>query len=223
MITFKYSVHISYLIIQLSLLNIQTHFHSKTHNQKLTGVHRRRPKTMTSDTTIAHHNRHPIRPPPPSNYHPHYYPNSSTSSPSASIKGCCCCLFLLFSFLALVAVAVVLVVLLAVKPKKPEFSLQQVGVQYINLASTTNPSSQTITSPESASLSLAIRMLFTAKNDNKVGIKYEDSTFNIMYRGIPLVGFRPFFYIYKYKRILTLSYRPYLSQIKYSLWYSVFS
>ncbi|PWA35130.1 Late embryogenesis abundant protein, LEA-14 [Artemisia annua] len=141
---------------------------------------------MTSDTTITPHNRHPIRPPPPSNYHPHYYPNSSTSSPSASIKGCCCCLFLLFSFLALVAVAVVLVVLLALKPKKPEFSLQQVGVQYINLASTTNPSSQTITSPESASLSLAIRMLFTAKNDNKVGIKYEDSTFNIMYRGIPL-------------------------------------
>lgn len=151
---------------------------------------------MTSDTTIAHHNRHPIRPPPPSNYHPHYYPNSSTSSPSASIKGCCCCLFLLFSFLALVAVAVVLVVLLAVKPKKPEFSLQQVGVQYINLASTTNPSSQTITSPESASLSLAIRMLFTAKNDNKVGIKYEDSTFNIMYRGIPLVRFSSFF-LYK--------------------------
>nr|GEU65764.1 late embryogenesis abundant protein, LEA-14 [Tanacetum cinerariifolium] len=142
---------------------------------------------MTSDTTITHHNRHPIRP-PQSNYHPHYYPNSSTSSPSASIKGCCCCLFLLFSFLALVVVAVVLVVFLAVKPKKPEFNLQQVGVQYINLASTTNPTSQTIdiTSPESASLSLAIRMLFTAKNDNKVGIKYQDSTFNIMYRGIPL-------------------------------------
>lgn len=29
-------------------------------------------------------------------------------------------------------------------------------------------------------------MLFTAKNDNKVGIKYGVSTFNIMYRGIPL-------------------------------------
>lgn len=29
-------------------------------------------------------------------------------------------------------------------------------------------------------------MLFTAKNDNKVGIKYEESTFIIMYRGNPL-------------------------------------
>ncbi|XP_076940927.1 uncharacterized protein LOC143610292 [Bidens hawaiensis] len=127
---------------------------------------------MTSD-----HHRHPIRPPPPSTYHPHnhhYYPHSS----SASIKGCCCCLFLLFSFLALVLIAVILVILFAVKPKKPDFNLQQVSVQYINLA--TNPA------PSAASLSFAIRMLFTAKNDNKVGIKYEASTFNIMYRGIPL-------------------------------------
>ncbi|KAL4588490.1 hypothetical protein LXL04_001381 [Taraxacum kok-saghyz] len=147
---------------------------------------------MTSGTEITttpqNHNL-AIRPPPPLNYHPrhnqHYYPNSSSSSSSASIKGCCCCLFLLFSFLALLAVAVVLVILLAVKPKKPEFNLQQVGVQYINLAAT-NPPLATVNSPSSASLSLAIRMLFTAKNDNKVGIKYEESTFNIMYRGIPL-------------------------------------
>ncbi|KAI3803859.1 hypothetical protein L1987_32022 [Smallanthus sonchifolius] len=141
---------------------------------------------MTTDTNI-------IRPPPPSNHHPyppphqrhhqHYYPHSATSSSSAaSIKGCCCCLFLLFSFLALLVIAVVLVILLAVRPKKPEFNLQQVGVQYINLAAT-NPTSDPSTA---ASLSLAIRMLFTAKNDNKVGIKYEESTFNIMYRGIPL-------------------------------------
>ncbi|KAL8198155.1 hypothetical protein R6Q57_030037 [Mikania cordata] len=136
---------------------------------------------MTSDTTITR-THHPIHPPPPSNHH--YYPHSSSSS-SASIKGCCCCLFLLFSFLALLAVAVVLVILLAVKPKKPEFDLQQVGVQYINLADTTPPSA-TVNSPTAAALSLAIRMVFTAKNDNKVGIKYEESTFNIMYRGIPL-------------------------------------
>ncbi|KAL8234572.1 hypothetical protein R6Q59_020672 [Mikania micrantha] len=139
---------------------------------------------MTSDTTITR-THHPIHPPPPSNHH--YYPHSSASSSSASIKGCCCCLFLLFSFLALLAVAVVLVILLAVKPKKPEFDLQQVGVQYINLADTTPPSA-TVNSPTAtaAALSLAIRMVFTAKNDNKVGIKYEESTFNIMYRGIPL-------------------------------------
>ncbi|XP_071691585.1 NDR1/HIN1-like protein 13 [Rutidosis leptorrhynchoides] len=158
---------------------------------------------MTSDTHIVNHHP-PLRPPPSSNYHQHphphhrhnqhYYPNSSTSSSSASIKGCCCCLFLLFSFLVLVAIAVVLVIFFAVKPKKPEYNLQQVGVQYINLASTTAPSTLT-NLPNSASLSLAIRMLFTAKNDNKVGIKYEQSTFNIMYRGIPLGrGIVPGFY-----------------------------
>ncbi|XP_023730600.1 uncharacterized protein LOC111878319 [Lactuca sativa] len=146
--------------------------------------------TTTPQNQIQNQN-HTIRPrpPPPLNYHPrhnqHYYPNSSSSSSSASIKGCCCCLFLLFSFLALLVIAVVLVIFLAVKPKKPEFNLQQVGVQYISL-SAANPPSATVNSPNSASISLAIRMMFTAKNDNKVGIKYEESTFNIMYHGIPL-------------------------------------
>ncbi|KAL0284810.1 UNVERIFIED_CONTAM: Luminal-binding protein 5 [Sesamum calycinum] len=42
------------------------------------------------------------------------------------------------------------------------------------------------TTASSATFSLIIRMLFTATNDNKVGIKYRESTFTIMYRGIPL-------------------------------------
>ncbi|XP_011092384.1 uncharacterized protein LOC105172578 [Sesamum indicum] len=109
--------------------------------------------------------------------HHHYYPPSSSSSSSASFRGCCCCLFLLFSFLALLILAIVLVVVLAVKPKKPEFELQQVGVQYLGISPTT---------ASSATFSLIIHMLFTATNDNKVGIKYRESTFTIMYRGIPL-------------------------------------
>ncbi|CAH1450601.1 unnamed protein product [Lactuca virosa] len=144
---------------------------------------------MTSDTNPNgghnyHNHSHSHLPPPPSHNHHHrynqrhYYPHSSSSS--ASIRGCCCCLILLFSFLALVVLTVVLVIVLAVKPKKPQFDLQQVGVQYINLAASP------VNTPSTASLSLAIRMLFTAKNDNKVGIKYGVSTFNIMYRGIPL-------------------------------------
>ncbi|KAI3755247.1 hypothetical protein L1987_55043 [Smallanthus sonchifolius] len=88
---------------------------------------------------------------------------NTSSSSAASIKGCCCCLVLLFSFLALLSLAVILVIVLAIKPKKPQFDLQQVTVQYINFA-TTNP-------PTSASLSLVIRMLFTAKNDNIAAIK----------------------------------------------------
>ncbi|KAK7412086.1 hypothetical protein VNO78_03533 [Psophocarpus tetragonolobus] len=99
------------------------------------------------------------------------------SSSSASFKGCCCCLFLLFSFVALLVLAVVLVIILAVKPKKPQFDLEQVGVQYMGI--TPNP-------PSTASLSLTIRLLFAATNPNKVGIRYGQSSFTVMYRGIPL-------------------------------------
>ncbi|KAI3815410.1 hypothetical protein L1987_15077 [Smallanthus sonchifolius] len=143
-----------------------------------------------TNTNSHNHNHLSVRP-PSSNNHP-CYPYSTTSSSSASIKGCCCCLFLLFSFLALLALAVVLVIFLAVKPKKPQFNLQQVGIQYINLAATNPLDSPNATS---ASLSLVIRMIFTARNDNTVGIKYEESTFTIMYRGIPLGrGIVPGFY-----------------------------
>ncbi|GMJ12653.1 hypothetical protein HRI_004934500 [Hibiscus trionum] len=126
---------------------------------------------------------------PPIQRHQAYYPRSSSSS--ASFKGCCCCLFLLFSFLALLVLAVVLVIVLAVKPKKPQFDLQQVGVQYMGI-STPNPSSfdgtatAVATTTTTASLSLTIRMLFTAVNPNKVGIRYGESRFTVMYRGIPL-------------------------------------
>ncbi|KAF4369720.1 hypothetical protein CsatB_015175 [Cannabis sativa] len=160
-------------------------------------------------------NHHRIRPPPINdnnnnnhqrsrstqndNNHQFYYPTtpySSSSSSSASFRGCCCCLFLLFSFLALLVLAVVLVVFLAVKPKKPQFDLQQVGVQYMGITAP-NPSqtATTTTDPNlnpnpnpttTASLSLSIRMLFTAVNPNKVGIKYGESRFTVMYRGIPL-------------------------------------
>lgn len=146
--------------------------------------------TRTSNTTNGTH--------PP----PHYYPphSSSSSSSSASFKGCCCCLFLLFAFLLLLAVAVILVIVLAIKPKKPQFDLQSVRVQYLGINPT--PAAQTpvttataAAAAASASVSLTILMLFSAVNDNKVGIKYGDSKFTIMYRGIPLGrGIVPGFY-----------------------------
>ncbi|KAI8532206.1 hypothetical protein RHMOL_Rhmol11G0194900 [Rhododendron molle] len=152
------------------------------------------------------HNHQPPPPPqpqppppqqPPNRQHNHHYypppPRYSSSSSSASLKGCCCWLFLLFSFLLLLCLAVVLVVVLAVKPKKPQFDLQQVAVQYVGITpnppSTTASTDPTLTTPtptSSASVSLSIRMLFTAANDNKVGIKYGESRFTVMYRGIPL-------------------------------------
>lgn len=76
----------------------------------------------------------------------------------------------------------VLVIILAVKPKKPQFDLQQVGVQYMGIT----PSSAADPTTAAASLSLTIRLLFTAVNPNKVGIKYGESRFTVMYRGIPL-------------------------------------
>ncbi|XP_044461001.1 uncharacterized protein LOC123192487 [Mangifera indica] len=128
--------------------------------------------------------------------HHSYYPttSSSSSSSSASLKGCCCCLFLLFSFIALLILAIVLIVILAVKPKKPQFDLQQVGVQYMGISApnptSLDPTTTTTTansiSTETASLSLTIHMLFTAVNPNKVGIKYGESKFTVMYQGIPL-------------------------------------
>ncbi|KAI7751060.1 hypothetical protein M8C21_004811 [Ambrosia artemisiifolia] len=96
-----------------------------------------------------------------------------TSSSSASIKGCCCCLILLFSFLLLLSLAIILILVLAIKPKTPHFTLQQVTINSINL----NPPT---------TVSLVFTILFTARNDNIVGIKYTDSTFTILYRGVPV-------------------------------------
>ncbi|KAK9989170.1 hypothetical protein SO802_029409 [Lithocarpus litseifolius] len=133
---------------------------------------------------------HPQQQPPSWRSNSQQSYNPTTSSSSASFKGCCCCLFLLFSFLALLILAVVLVIILAVKPKKPSFDLQQVGVQYMGITTPNSNSATVTTDPNnpttSASLSLSIRMLFTAVNPNKVGIKYGESRFTVMYRGIPL-------------------------------------
>ncbi|KAM7482231.1 hypothetical protein LguiB_006814 [Lonicera macranthoides] len=142
--------------------------------------------TTTTATTNGNHHPHPhprpIPPPPQHHHHQNYYPPPHhSSSSSASFKGCCCCLFLLFSFIALLILAIILVIVLAVKPKKPQFDLQQVGVQYVGITPNPIPSATS-----SASVSLNIRMHFTATNQNKVGIKYSESRFTVMYRGIPL-------------------------------------
>ncbi|GKV24217.1 hypothetical protein SLEP1_g33855 [Rubroshorea leprosula] len=142
--------------------------------------------TPNANPNGEHRGPRPPLPPPPQYHHDRqYYP---TSSSKASFKGCCCCLFLLFSFLALLVLAVVLIIILAVKPKKPQFDLQQVGVQYMGISAPTSLDSTApaVTNPTTASLSLTIHMLFTAVNPNKVGIKYGESRFTVMYRGIPL-------------------------------------
>ncbi|XP_017434116.2 uncharacterized protein LOC108341023 [Vigna angularis] len=176
-----------------SLLQLHTHTHCRR-TKNLSPFRERERERMTPS---ANHHPHPNgerRQWPPAaaaeaapttaaahssyNGYRQYHPTTpARSSSSASFKGCCCCLFLLFSFLALLVLAVVLVIILAVKPKKPQFDLEQVGVQYMGITSTP---------PSTASLSLTIRLLFAATNPNKVGIRYGQSSFTVMYRGIPL-------------------------------------
>ncbi|XP_010245082.1 PREDICTED: uncharacterized protein LOC104588729 [Nelumbo nucifera] len=158
----------------------------------MNGEHTAHPPGPGSSQNNQNHHPHPS-----SGHHHHpqqrrylqddyYYPRSSSA---ASFKGCCCCLFLLMTFLALLVLAVVLIIVLALKPKKPQFDLQQVAVQYVGI--TTGPSPTTT----GASLTLSIRMLFTAVNPNKVGIKYSESRFYVMYKGVPLgVATVPGFY-----------------------------
>uniref|UniRef100_A0A1J3G0G0 Late embryogenesis abundant protein LEA-2 subgroup domain-containing protein n=1 Tax=Noccaea caerulescens TaxID=107243 RepID=A0A1J3G0G0_NOCCA len=131
---------------------------------------------------IGHHGHPPVA--QPVRHQQPYYRGYSSSS-SASLKGCCCCLFLLFAFLALLVLAVVLIVILAVKPKKPQFDLQQVAVVNMGIVPQNNPN-PSVLDPTSASLSFTIRMLFTAGNPNKVGIRYGESSFTVMYKGMPL-------------------------------------
>lgn len=113
---------------------------------------------------------------PPAGAHHHH---SSSTTTKSSFRGCCCCLFLLLSFLTLLIVAVILVIVLAVKPREPQFDLQQVSFHYMGISPVT-------TTQSAGAVSLIIHMLFVATNDNKVGIKYEEFRFTVMYRGIPL-------------------------------------
>ncbi|PKA63753.1 hypothetical protein AXF42_Ash017037 [Apostasia shenzhenica] len=109
----------------------------------------------------------------------------SRSPSSVSLKGCCCCLFLLLIFLLLLAVAVALIIVLAVRPKKPEFDLQRVGVEYLLVAPEDTVGSDGAP-PAAAYISLNITLLFTAVNPNKVEIKYGDAAFYVLYHGVPL-------------------------------------
>ncbi|XP_057977989.1 NDR1/HIN1-like protein 13 [Malania oleifera] len=133
-------------------------------------------------TSRANENGEHRAPRPPPSHHHHYYPRPSSS---ASFKGCCCCLFLFSAFLLLLLLAVVLVVVLAVKPKKPQFDLREVSVQYVGV-SPNAPATSAADGVPTASLSLNIGMSFTAVNENKVGIKYGESVFTVMYKGVPL-------------------------------------
>lgn len=124
-------------------------------------------------------------------WYPQRRPHYGYGGGSASFRGCCCCLFLLLTFLALLALAVALVVVLVVKPRKPQFDLNQVSVQYLLVASPTSPAAASPAgvppaAPGAAYLSLNITLLFTAENPNKVGIRYGATAFDVMYHGVPL-------------------------------------
>ncbi|XP_064975107.1 uncharacterized protein LOC135618175 [Musa acuminata AAA Group] len=153
---------------------------------------------MTTPTNLAEDRHHHLPYPPLAGRRHRHYMGRPISAPSsaASFRGCCCCLFLLLIFVALLAVAVALVVVLVLKPKKPQFDLQQVAVQYLLVAPTTSSASPTVSAlggaavrgaqPTAAYLSLNITLLFLADNPNKVGIRYDAAALDVMYRGVPL-------------------------------------
>ncbi|KAJ1297849.1 hypothetical protein BS78_01G409300 [Paspalum vaginatum] len=122
-------------------------------------------------------------------WYPQRRPHYGYGGGSASFRGCCCCLFLLLTFLALLALAVALVVVLVVKPRKPQFDLNQVSVQYLLVAPPTTPAGSPAGVPPAAPgayLSLNITLLFTAVNPNTVGIRYNPTALDVMYHGVPL-------------------------------------
>ncbi|CAL9779510.1 unnamed protein product [Musa acuminata subsp. burmannicoides] len=139
--------------------------------------------TTPNNRTNGDNHHRPNSPPDPRRRR-HYLgpPISTSSSSAASFKGCCCCLFLLLIFLAFLAVAIALVVVLVLKPKKPQFDLQQVAVQYLLVA----PAIGGGAPPAAAYLSLNITLMFIANNPNKVGIRYDAAALDVMYRGVPL-------------------------------------
>ncbi|XP_020584750.1 uncharacterized protein LOC110027595 isoform X2 [Phalaenopsis equestris] len=135
-------------------------------------------------TNLAGDRRHYPPPPPSPLATDRHYMGPSSSSTAASLKGCCCSLFLLLIFLTLLAIAIALIIIFAVRPKKPEFDLQRVGVEYLLVAPT-----EGISPPPAypaAYLSLNTTLLFTAVNPNKVGIKYGAADLYVLYRGVPL-------------------------------------
>lgn len=145
---------------------------------------------MTTRSNGDHHgNGHGHGPSSYPQRRPHYGGAAPSYGVSASFRGCCCCIFLLLTFLALLALAVALVVVLVVKPRKPQFDLNQVSVQYLLVtppSSTASPSTAAAAMPAAAYLSLNITLLFTAVNPNKVGIRYGATAFDVMYHGVPL-------------------------------------
>ncbi|PKA49146.1 hypothetical protein AXF42_Ash010831 [Apostasia shenzhenica] len=139
---------------------------------------------MTNRENVGDRWRRPYAAPPLSPLRSYMGPSSSSSA--ASLKGCCCCLFLLLIFLALLGIAVTLIIVLVVRPKKPEFDLQHVAVEYLLVAPTAANIAGESPAEPAAYLSLNITLLFTATNPNKVGIKYGAVSFCVLHKGVPL-------------------------------------
>ncbi|KAJ9537449.1 hypothetical protein OSB04_030182 [Centaurea solstitialis] len=121
----------------------------------------------------------PVHPSPPSSHH------QSAAAAAEALhnyqKRRCAVIFGLSCF-AIIFIALLVVLILYVRtpdqePIKPRFELEQVGVEYLNYS---------VNGSSTASVSLAVRMLFMAENDNYASIMYGVSSLNITYRGVPL-------------------------------------
>ncbi|CAH9125630.1 unnamed protein product [Cuscuta epithymum] len=132
--------------------------------------------------------------------------HSKDSSSKASFKGCFCCLFLFVILILLIIIAACLVIVLVLKPEKPQIDLKQVTVQIVglspipavDLASSADVAAD-VAAAAASSTPIRITMVFAVKNDNKLGIKFTETKFIVMYNRIPLGdGSVPEFYMSAY-------------------------
>ncbi|KAJ9537448.1 LOW QUALITY PROTEIN: hypothetical protein OSB04_030181 [Centaurea solstitialis] len=136
---------------------------------------------LVQSLLIIHlHAMTPVHPSPPSS-HPQSAAAAAEALHNYQKRRRCAVIFGLSCF-AIIFIALLVVLILYVRtpdqePIKPRFELEQVGVEYLNYS---------VNGSSTASVSLAVRMLFMAENDNDDSIEYGVSSFNIMYRGVPL-------------------------------------
>ncbi|KAJ9537456.1 hypothetical protein OSB04_030189 [Centaurea solstitialis] len=125
----------------------------------------------------------PVHPSPPSSHHQsaaaaaEALHNYQKRRRGAIIFGLSCFVIILIVLFIALIIIYVRILIPEPEPIKPRFELEQVGVKYLNYS---------VNGSTTASVSLAVRMLFMAENDNDDSIEYGVSSFNITYRGVPL-------------------------------------
>lgn len=96
---------------------------------------------------------------------------------AGGVCNCCCSVSLCVLVLLLLALGVALFFILVMKPTRPEFDLQSATIENFQVDSQIVGASNV-----AVYLSMNIVLIFSASNPNKVGIEYEATQFNCLYK-----------------------------------------